>query len=174
MNYAEKVWDTINRAWNGDLKAQLSLLCVDVALNGDSRLIKEEKKMLNFDKYREEVEKRAAWAVREGSKNPKPAHLVLNEIIIGKGLPYMKGNELVDWLFEEYEPPLLENGDGLKPGDWIMVRNSDEDKWSKEQFLFYYPYSSSDRNFACAYHDGVIGDGDYFTWKQARLPEEGE
>lgn len=54
MNYAEKVWDTINRAWNGDLKAQLSLLCVDVALNGDSRLIKEEKKMLNFDKYKEE------------------------------------------------------------------------------------------------------------------------
>lgn len=130
--------------------------------------------MLNFDKYREEVEKRAAWAVREGSKNPKPAHLVLNEIIIGKCLPYMKGNELVDWLFEEYEPPLLENGEGLKPGDWIMVRNSDEDKWSKEQFLFYYPYSSSDRNFACAYHDGVIGDGDYFTWKHARLPEEGE
>lgn len=37
MNYAEKVWDTINRAWNGD-----------------SRLIKEEKKMLNFDKYKEE------------------------------------------------------------------------------------------------------------------------
>ena len=79
-----------------------------------------------------------------------------------------------NWLNAEHEEPLLANGDGLKPGDWIMVRNSDEDKWSKEQFLFYYPYSSSDRNFACAYHDGVIGDGDYFTWKQARLPEEGE
>ena len=63
MNYAEKVWDTINRAWNGDLKAQLSLLCVDVALNGDSRLIKEEKKMLNFDKYREEVEKRQRFRI---------------------------------------------------------------------------------------------------------------
>lgn len=43
MNYAEKVWDTINRAWNGDLKAQLSLLCVDVALNGDSRLIEDPR-----------------------------------------------------------------------------------------------------------------------------------
>lgn len=174
MTYEEKVWDTFIRAMKGDLRAQAEILYVDAMLNGDSRLIKEENKMLNFDKYREEVEKRAAWAVREGCKNPKPARLVLNEIIIGKGLPYMNGNELVDWLFEEYEPPLLENGDELKTGDWIMVRNSDEDKWSKEQFLFYYPYSSSDRNFACAYHDGVIGDGDYFTWKQARIPEDGE
>ena len=166
----------IKKAMSGDFDTQFELIYAFAEL-GYSITIKkfeEEKKMLNFDKYREEVEKRAAWAVREGAKNPKPAHLVLNEIIIGKGLPYMKGNELVDWLFEEYEPPLLENGDGLKPGDSIMVRNSDEDKWSKEQFLFYYPYSSSDRNFACAYHDGVIGDGDYFTWKQARLPEDGE
>ena len=62
--------------------------------------------MLNFDKYREEVEKREALAVREGGKNPKPAHLGLNEIIIGECLPYMSGNELVDWLFNEYEPPL--------------------------------------------------------------------
>ena len=54
MTYEEKVWDTFIRAMKGDLKAQLSLLCVDVALNGDSRLIKEEKKMLNFDKYKEE------------------------------------------------------------------------------------------------------------------------
>lgn len=167
---------TIKKAMSGDFDTQFELIYAFAEL-GYSITIKkfeEENKMLNFDKYREEVEKRAAWAVREGSKNPMPAHLVLNEIIIGKGLPYMKGNELVDWLFEEYELPLLKNGDGLKPGDWIMVRNSDEDKWSKEQFLFYYPYSSSDRNFACAYHDGVIGDGDYFTWKQARIPEDGE
>lgn len=55
MNYAEKVWDTINRAWNGDLKAQLSLLCVDVALNGDSRLI-EDPAILEQVKYPEENE----------------------------------------------------------------------------------------------------------------------
>lgn len=135
---------------------------------------REEKKMLNFDKYREEVEKRAAWAVREGSKNPKPAHLVLNEIIIGKGLPYMKGNELVDWLFEEYEPPLLENGDGLKPGDWIMVRDLDNQNWAKRQFVCYY-----NGQFWCLDDGKKMEDGDYedpvvFTWNQARLPEDGE
>lgn len=169
MNYAEKVWDTINRAWNGDLKAQLSLLCVDVALNGDSRLIKEEKKMLNFDKYREEVEKRAAWAVREGSKNPMPAHLVLNEIIIGKGLPYMKGNELVDWLFKEYELPLLENGDSLKPGDWIMVRDVDSQSFVRRQFLYFF-----DGKFVCSAPNSTPLEGFRESWKQARLPEDGE
>ena len=172
MNYAEKVWDTIDRAWGGDLKAQLSLLCVDIALNGDSRLIKEEKKMLNFDKYREEVEKRAAWAVREGSKNPKPAHLVLNEIIIGKCLPYMKGNELVDWLFEEYEPPLLENGDGLKPGDWIMVRNFEGEEWIGRQFAFFH-----NGWFYCLRGGSNFAQLHLYPlqrWERARLPEDGE
>lgn len=55
MNYAEKVWDTINIAWNGDLKAQLSLLCVDVAMNGDSRLI-EDLAILEQVKYPEDGE----------------------------------------------------------------------------------------------------------------------
>lgn len=134
--------------------------------------------MLNFDKYREEVEKRIEWAVREGSKNPMPAHLILKEIAIANCLIanclYMNGDELVDWLFEEYEPPLLENGDGLKPGDWIMVRNDEDACWVKRAFLFFYPESSSGRNFACAYGDGDIGDGDYYTWNQARLLEDGE
>ena len=125
--------------------------------------------MLNFDKYREEVEKRAAWAVREGSKNPKPAHIVLNEIIIGKRLPHMKGNELVDWLFEEYEPPLLQNGDGLKPGDWIMVRDCGGGCWVKRQFLFYH-----NGIFYCELVDSSIGFGEYVSWMQARLPEDGE
>lgn len=125
--------------------------------------------MLNFDKYREEVEKRAAWAVREGSKNPKPAHLVLNEIIIGKGLPYMKGNELVDWLFEEYEPPLLKNGDGLKPGDWIMVSLHGKE-FTKRQFLFFH-----DGMFYTTVNDAVLGCfGDYMAWDYARLPKDGE
>lgn len=130
--------------------------------------------MLNFDKYREEVEKRAAWAVREGSKNPMPAHLVLNEIIIGKGLPYMKGNELVDWLFEEYEPPLLENGDGLKPGDWIMVSDDDDSViWYKNRFVCYYnaTFFVVDDNRS----DSFDENGTNITgWKYARLPEDGE
>lgn len=130
--------------------------------------------MLNFDKYREEVEKRAAWTVREGSKNPKPAHLVLNEIIIGKGLPYMKGNELVDWLFEEYEPPLLENGDRLKPGDWIMVSDDDDSViWYKNRFVCYYnaTFFVVDDNENDIFNE----NGTNITgWKYARLPEEGE
>lgn len=125
--------------------------------------------MLNFDKYREEVEKRAAWAVREGSKKPKPAHLVLNEIIIGKGLPYMKGNELVDWLFEEYEPPLLENGDGLKPGDWIMVKNMNDAEWNKRQFAYYYK-----GNFHCDSSGWSLSRCEIDRWEQARLLEDGE
>ena len=170
MTYEEKVWDTFIRAMKGDLKAQAEILYVDAMLNGDSRLIKKEKKMLNFDKYREEVEKRAAWAVREGCKNPMPAHLVLNEIIIGKGLPYMKGNELVDWLFEEYEPPLLENGDGLKLGDWIMVRDGDGGSWRKRQFMCYF-----DNRFYCFKpHSQFKNECDRVMWAQARLPEEGE
>lgn len=126
--------------------------------------------MLNFDKYREEVEKRAAWAVREGSENPKPAHLVLNEIIIGKGLPYMKGNELVDWLFEEYEPPLLENGDGLKPGDWVMVRNYTYDDWKKVRFMCYFDgYFFTTETFVRAINYKTCS-----VFTQARLPEEDE
>lgn len=126
--------------------------------------------MLNFDKYREEVEKRAAWAVREGSKNPKPAHLVLNEIIIGECLPYMKGNELVDWLFEEYEPPLLENGDELKPGDWIMVRYYTADKWHKRQFMCFYNgvFYTAEGPF------DMVGHHTFSRWHDARLPEDGE
>ena len=125
--------------------------------------------MLNFDKYREEVEKRAAWAIREGSKNPKPAHLVLNEILIWKGLPYMKGNELVDWLFEEYEPPLLENGDGLKPGDWIMVRDVDSQSFVRRQFLYFF-----DGKFICSAPNHAPLEGFGEPWVQARLPEDGE
>ena len=133
--------------------------------------LEEEKKMLNFDKYREEVEKRAAWAVREGSKNPKPAHLVLNEIIIGKRLPHMKGNELVDWLFEEYEPPLLENGDGMKPGDLIMVRQNFGEEWLRVKFAFFNNY------FFYAISENASFDRDTMClsrWQQARLPEDGE
>ena len=175
MTYEEKVWDTFIRAMKGDLKAQAEILYVDAMLNGDNRLIKEETKMLNFDKYREEVEKRVAWAVREGCKNPKPAHLVLNEIIIGKCLPYMNGNELVDWLFEEYEPPLLENGDELKPGDWIMVRDHDGDSWDKMMFACYcnglfFVVDDNTLRVPGFRENGVNITG----WRQARLPEEGE
>ena len=55
MTYEEKVWDTFIRAMKGDLKAQAEILYVDAMFNGDNRLIKEEKKMLNVDKYHDEL-----------------------------------------------------------------------------------------------------------------------
>lgn len=75
----------------------------------------------------------------------------------------------VDWLFSEYTPPLLENGDGLKPGDWIMVRYSDKDDWEKKVFVGYlkgYFYCTSE----------VFGalEADASSYSQARLPEDGE
>lgn len=170
--------ELLTQVFAGSLSAQIELISAfqDCGYNIKIEKIKEEKKMMNFDKYREDI--------REDIRNYPLMNI---ECYLAELRGELRGVEKckrakceeclknsLRWLFSEYEPPLLENGDELKPGDWIMVRNSDEDKWSKEQFLFYYPYSSSDRNFACAYHDGVIGDGDYFTWKQARIPEDGE
>ena len=133
---------------------------------------KEEKKMLNVDKYRGEIEKRQGWAEKE--KITKPVHFIVDEIVRSKGLPYMNGNQLVDWLFSKYEPPLLENGDGLKPGDWIMVRDYDDDSWNKMKFVFYY-----DKAFFVLDDNGCNGHFDtngmnVTGWAQARLPEEGE
>lgn len=77
-----------------------------------------------------------------------------------------------NWLNAEHkepEPPLLKNGDGLKPGDWIMVRDRDGENWRKRQFLFYH-----NGEFCCELVNNSIGNGDYIPWAQARLPEEGE
>lgn len=74
--------------------------------------------------------------------------------------------ESFEWLQQEYKPPLLENGDELKTGDWIMIKDLHDDKWIKRKFLAYV-----DNLFWC-YNDGsnCMGSG----WQQARLPEEGE
>lgn len=74
------------------------------------------------------------------------------------------------WLFSEHEPPLLKNGDGLKPGDKIMVRVGEGAKWEKALFLCYV-----DGFFVCAsFGDKIYFGGQYTSWRQARLPEEGE
>lgn len=166
MTYAEKVWDTINRAWNGDLEAQLALLCIDIALNDDSRLIKEKKKMLNVDKYREEI--------MSDSVNRLECYIAdlrgVGTVGCAHNLCKMCMQKSFKWLFSEHEPPLLENGDGLKPGDWIMVRDNDNQDWCKSVFLFYL-----DGEFYCV--DGcdyIPKDGYFVNWKQARLPEDGE
>lgn len=74
---------------------------------------------------------------------------------------------------EEPELPLLENGNDLKPGDWIMVRDEDEELWFKNRFVCYYNSTffvvDDNRN------DGFNENGTNITgWEQARLPEEGE
>lgn len=70
---------------------------------------------------------------------------------------------------EEPEPPLLKNGDGLKPGDWIMVRNVDSQSFVRRQFLYFF-----DGKFVCSASNSTPLKGFREPWKQARLPMEGE
>lgn len=131
--------------------------------------------MLNFDKYREELLEEI-----ECGKNGK----------FGKGVKYIDCfaiairaarningdkfptslNDDIEWLFSEYEPPTLENGDGLKPGDCIMVRNYDKENWTSQLFLCFIC-----GHFVCVCDKEYIGhEGNYKLWIQARLPMEGE
>lgn len=75
----------------------------------------------------------------------------------------------VEWLFSEYEPPLLQNGDGLKPGDWIMVKDPDDEAWVKKIFAYYY-----DGRFYCANDIAFFKNGLLINRTKARLPEDGE
>lgn len=129
MTYEEKVWDTFIRAMKGDLKAQAEILYVDAILNGDNRLIKEEKKMLNIDKYREAI------MVETVDTNELDCQIAALRGIKDCGNcecdACMRAS--FKWLFSEYEPPLLENGDDLKPGDWIMVKDPDNEVWVKKK-----------------------------------------
>ena len=160
MTYEEKVWDTFIRAMKGDLKAQAEILYVDAMLNGDNRLIKEEKKTLNIDKYREDIRNYPLMNIE----------CYLAELRGGEKCKRAKCEECLKnslrWLFYEHEPPLLENGDGLKPGDWIMVRGFDHRNWTKMIFIGYFNgcfFTIDEESESCA-----VG------YKQARLPEDGE
>ena len=74
------------------------------------------------------------------------------------------------WLNAEHEePPLLENGDGLQPDDWVMVRDFDHQNWFKKRFAYFYG-----ERFYCASNNLDLEDGELITWRQARLPMEGE
>lgn len=104
---------------------------------------------------------------------------LLHEMVFGKSClgkncgecEFSTAENIENWLNAEHvepEPPLLENGDELKPGDWIMVRYDDDEPWTKIQFL--------------AYIDGVFytrepligGTFKVMVYRQARLPMEGE
>lgn len=131
---------------------------------------KEEKKMLNIDKYRKEIDR----MIENGGV---PRYMLLRMCLQKTNLESIDTAEVLDWLFSEYEPPLLENGDGLKPGDWIMVRDEDDQIWKKERFL-----SFANGSFYCikslfGSHDGKTNRdlyGEFVCYRQARLPEGGE
>ena len=76
------------------------------------------------------------------------------------------------WLNKEHveaEPPLLKNGDGLKPGDWIMVKEPDDEVWVKKIFAYYYGGC-----FFCAHDIAFFKNGLLANRTKARLPEDGE
>lgn len=78
-------------------------------------------------------------------------------------------DESIEWIFSEYKPPLLENGDVLKPGDWIMVRDVDSQSFVKRQFLYFF-----DGKFICSAPNHAPLEGFGEPWAQAHLPEDGE
>lgn len=131
--------------------------------------------MLNVDKYREDLleEIKTRETANKENDNENSSGLIYFDSIGAVKRKYGGGESLyfsddVKWLFTEYEPPLLENGDGLKPGDWIMARYDDDAPWTKTQFL--------------AYIDGMFytrepligGAFKLAVYYQARLPEDGE
>lgn len=85
---------------------------------------------------------------------------------------FYNAESIENWLNAEHvkpEPLLLKNGDGLNPGDWIMVRDLDGDSWVKRQFMCYYR-----GKFVCVREGHSIDEhADFFRWSQARLPMEG-
>ena len=127
--------------------------------------------MLNVDKYREEIFEEIEIAMKGSS--PAPIVLAVSRVHnrhTGEKCDFFEPE--LEWLFSEYEPPLLKNGDGLKPGDWIMVKIFEDGEWAKRQFAFFHDgwfyYLRGGNNFAQLHLYGLLRS------EQARLPEEGE
>lgn len=128
--------------------------------------------MLNVDKYREVI------MSEDVNTNELDCHIATL-----RGMFKDCGNcecsacmrDSFKWLFSEYEPPMLKNGDGLKPGDWIMVSDDDDCSvtWHKNHFVCY--YNATFFVVDDIENDNFNENGTNITgWKQARLPEEGE
>lgn len=115
--------------------------------------------MLNAEKYREEI-------FREAKKETGGFPLACSVQNISNVVGY---ENTIKWLLSEYKPPWLKNGDDLKPGDWIMVRDRLSEPWLKKQFAYYYCGS-----FYCSATDYALSTGICFGWNYARLPEKGE
>ena len=159
--------ELLTQVFTGSLSAQIELISTFQDFGYNIKLIKieEETKMLNVDKYRKEID----LMIENGAK---PRYMILRMCLEKTNLESVDTAEVLDWLFSEYEPPLLKNGDDLKPGDWIMVRDRDGDKWQKRHFMCY--FQSLDRSFVTLeeMHGWYIGKHE--CWKQARLPMDGE
>lgn len=123
---------------------------------------REEKKMLNFDKYRERIDQ----IIDRGGV---PWRAAIRTCIEVTNIEVVDSTMALNWLFQEYKQPLLKNGDGLKPGDWIMVRDNEDGAWENRQFLAYFDGWFYARKIV---PDGWIEKIDRF--RQARLPEGGE
>lgn len=118
--------------------------------------------MTNYDKHKDEILKLA----KERYSDFYAAEALAAHDISGLA----DADNVIKWLFDEYEPPLLENGDELQPDDWVMVRDKDSEPWLKRRFLVY-------RNglFYCVDSGFGINKSFYvYGWRQARLPKEGE
>lgn len=119
--------------------------------------------MINFDKYREKI--------RNTDRKDIECYIASLrgvDVCMHNGCDFCL-KKSVQWLLQEYEPPLLKDGDGLKPGDWIMVRDGDDIAWEKRQFLYYFGDA-----FFCSMKDYSPLSGIAERWQQARLPEDGE
>lgn len=120
-------------------------------------------------------DKLLAIAICGKSKCQSLHELVFNKSCQGKNCmdcEFYTVESVENWLnaeHEEPEPPLLENGDRLKPGDWIMVRNFDHQNWYKQRFAYFY-----DNRFYCAPNTIDLGSGVLDEWRQSRLPMEDE
>lgn len=155
---------TIKKAMSGDFDTQFELIYAFAGL-GYSITIKkfeEEKKMLNIDTYRKEIDR----MIENGGV---PRYMLLRMCSQKTNLESIDTAEVLDWLFSEYEPPLIENGDGLKPGDWIMVRDVDSQSFVRRQFLYFF-----DGKFICSAPNHAPLEGFGEPWVQARLLEDGE
>ncbi len=117
--------------------------------------------MTNYDKHKDKILKLA---------KERYSGLYIAEALAAHDISRLAdANNVIKWLFDEYEPLLLKNGDGLKPGDWIMVRDVDSQSFVRRQFLYFF-----DGKFICSAPNHAPLEGFGEPWVQARLPEDGE
>lgn len=120
--------------------------------------------MLNAEKYRDEIFKRAEMNINDPDKYSYPIWYAIDDI----NKKSSRFEVTLEWLLSEYEPSLLENADGLKTGDRIMVSN-DKYCWRNRQFLYFWEGYFFATNLSTSPEQAQA-----VKWSYARLPEEGE